>query len=301
MRRYVAIGAAMVALTYFLDPDNGLRRRRALLERLKGAAEGTAEPATEFEETPAPSVAPEAAAAWHDEPTATESRPVEAEPVLAAVEAEPDVEDGPPRSVAVAEPPAPEALLPPPLPQDVLETPAATPISQEPEPMASLPRKRRGRLVAAGLLLVAALTAAGLAAWSFDVFDDSDDEPSASARALSALAERQAKAISIMAQPGATRLPVVGAEESLLLVVGMEGDAVLIVSRLDRAPAGQTYEIWVISGETPQPAGLFQGGRDAVIPLTRVVPKGATVALTLERAGGSPSPTSDPIFAVRRS
>jgi hypothetical protein len=299
MRRYVAIGAAMVALTYFLDPENGLRRRRALLERLKGAAKGTAGPATEFEETPVPGVAPEAAPAWqHDEPTATESRPVE--PVLAAVAGEPEVEEAP-RSVAVAEHPAAEAVLPPPLPKDVLETPAATPFPQEPEPMASHPRKRRGRLVAAGLLVVAALTAAGLAAWSLDVFDGSDDEPSASSRALSALAERQAKAISIMAQPGATRLPVVGAEESLLLVVGIEGDAVLIVSRLDRAPAGQTYEIWVISGKTPQPAGLFQGGRDAVIPLTRIVPKGATVALTLERAGGSPSPTSDPIFAVRRS
>jgi anti-sigma-K factor RskA len=103
-----------------------------------------------------------------------------------------------------------------------------------------------------------------------------------------------------MAQPGATRLPVVGAEESLLLVVGMEGDAVLIASRLDRAPGGKEYEIWVISGETARPAGLLRGGSDTVVPLTRAVPKGATVALTLERLGGSPQPTSEPLFAVTR-
>jgi hypothetical protein len=297
MRRYVAIGAAMVALTYFLDPENGRRRRRALLERLKGAARGTPG-ATEFEETPVESVAPRRAPAWHHEPTATESRPVE--PVVAAVAAEPEADETP-RSVAVAEPPAPEAVLPPPLPKDVLETPAATPTREQYEPMASPTPERRGRLIGAGLLIVAALAAAALAAWSLDVFDGSDDESSVSAPALSALVERQAKAISIMAQPGATRLPVVGAEESLLLVVGMEGDAVLIVSRLDRAPAGQTYEIWVISGNTPRPAGLFQGGRDAVVPLTRVVPKGATVALTLEPVGGSPEPTSDPLYAVKRN
>jgi Anti-sigma-K factor rskA len=298
MRRYVAIGAAMVALAYFLDPENGRRRRRVLLERLKGVAQGTPEPATEFEATPAESVAPRRAPVRHHEPTATESRPVE--PVVAAVAAEPEVDEAP-RSVAVAEPPAPEAVLPPPLPKDVLETPAATPTREQHEPMASPAPKRRGRLIGAGLLIVAALAAAALAAWSLDVFDGSDDEPSASAPALSALVERQAKAISIMAQPGATRLPVVGAEESLLLVVGMEGDAVLIVSRLDRAPTGQTYEIWVISGNTPRPAGLFQGGRDAVVPLTRVVPKGATVALTLEPVGGSPGPTSDPLYAVKRN
>ena len=296
MRRYVAIGAAMVALTYFLDPENGLRRRRAILGRLKGAGEGTPE-SVEFEETPVPRASPERAPAWDDEPAATDSRQVE--PVLTSVAAEPESEEAP-RSVAVAERPAPEAVLPPPLPKDILETPTAVQSAEEPRPIAS-PPKRRGRLVAVGILLAVALTAAGLTAWSLDAFDGSDDEPNASARALSALADRQARAISIMAQPGATRLPVVGAEESLLLVVGMEGDAVLIVSRLDRAPADKTYEIWVISGETPRPAGLFQGGRDAVIPLTRVVPKGATVALTLEPVGGSPTPTSDPIFAVKRS
>ena len=156
-------------------------------------------------------------------------------------------------------------------------------------------------MIGGGALLFGLALAAAAAALAADVFDGSDDdEPPAASSGLNALAQRQARAISIMAQPGAARIPVAGAEERLLLV-GMEGDAVLIVSRLPEAPAGKTYEIWVISGKRPRPAGLFRGGRDTVVPLTRAVPKGATVALTLERLRGSPRPTSDPIYAVTRS
>jgi hypothetical protein len=312
MRRYVAIGVAAVALTYFLDPMNGRRRREAFRAWLTDAAQRVRDRlAAVPEEAPVE-------AFGNGRPTVAEERPETAEaptmrePVAVSVFAAPEIEEKPeveekpeieetPGVVAVAERSEPEAGLPPPLPPDVIGTPTPEPTVEEPEPTAAAPRKRRGWLLGGAVVLVAALAAAGLAAWSLDVFDSSDDGPSPSARALSALTERQARAISIMAQPGATRIPVVGAEESLLLVVGAEGDAVLIVSRLGRAPAGRTYEIWVISGNTPRPAGLFRGGRDTVIPLTRTVPKGATVALTLEKLGGSLRPTSEPIFAVTRS
>jgi anti-sigma-K factor RskA len=300
MRRYVAVGAAAVALTYFLDPDNGRRRRRAARAWLMSSRRVPDRAAT-LEERPAemagngrPSVAEE------PEPQST-AEPVR-EPVVVAAATAPERDEAP-ASVAVAERPVAEAVLPPPLPADVLETPEPEPAVEEDElePPAEASTRRRAWLVGGTAVLVAALAAAGVAAFAFDVVELTDDEPSSSSAALSALTERQARAISIMAQPGATRLPVVGAEERLLLIVGMEGDAVLIVSRLDRAPAGQAYEIWVISKGTPRPAGLFQGGRDTVVPLTRAVPKGATVALTLEPVGGSPRPTSDPIHAVVRN
>jgi hypothetical protein len=300
MRRYVAIGAAAVALTYFLDPDNGRRRRRAarawLMTPKRRAPDRAATPVerpVEMVGNGRPSVG--------EKPQPT-SEPVR-EPVTVAAAAAPEPDEAPP-IVAVAERPTVEAVLPPPLPADVLEASASEPgvEEEEREPPGVASRRRRPWLIGGAALLVAALAAAGVAAFAFDVVELADDEPSSSpAAALSALTERQARAISIMAQPGAIRLPVVGAEERLLLIVGMEGDAVLIVSRLERAPAGKAYEIWVISGKTPRPAGLFQGGRDTVVPLTRVVPKGATVALTLERLGGALKPTSRPLFAVVRS
>ncbi len=71
-----------------------------------------------------------------------------------------------------------------------------------------------------------------------------------------------------------------------------DGVAQLTVSGLPAAPAGKAYEIWVIDGDAPRPAGLFAGGGERTIRLTRPVPAGSTVAITLERAGGAQAPTT---------
>jgi hypothetical protein len=307
--RYFAIAAAAFALTYFLDPENGRWRRQALRAWLSEGARRFREPMEEVAEEAAVGTAGNGRPAVAEErPITAEAPAMEPEPAAVSVVAASEPEDTPrPVAVAerpVAEPPVAEPMLPPPLPPDVLETPTAEAPVEEPEAEARgglTPARRRGWLIGGAVLLVALAVAGGLAAWSSDLFDSDDEQAGSSASALNALADRQARAISIMAQPGATRLPVAGAEERLLLIVGMEGDAVLLVSRLDRAPAGRTYEIWVIEGETPRPAGLFQGGSDVVVPLTRPVPKGAVVALTLEPLGGSPSPTTNPIYTVKRN
>ena len=83
------------------------------------------------------------------------------------------------------------------------------------------------------------------------------------------------------------------------LEVSRTGHATLTVNRLAPAPAGKTYEVWVIEKGTPEPAGLFaRGGRKISFELQKTVPKGSTVAVTLERAGGVPKPTGKPLFAV---
>jgi anti-sigma factor RsiW len=70
-----------------------------------------------------------------------------------------------------------------------------------------------------------------------------------------------------------------------------QGVAQLTVTGLPSAPEGKTYEIWVIEGKTPRPAGLFSGGGKQVVVLTRPAPDGSTVAVTLEPEGGSDTPT----------
>jgi len=56
---------------------------------------------------------------------------------------------------------------------------------------------------------------------------------------------------------------------------------------------------WVIEGETPEPAGTFAGGgTQTAFALTRPVPEGATVAVTIEPEGGSESPTGDVQFSA---
>jgi anti-sigma-K factor RskA len=75
----------------------------------------------------------------------------------------------------------------------------------------------------------------------------------------------------------------------------------LFVAGLPPAPAGKTYELWTIAGQTPKPAGLFvvdAGGRG----VHRVEPASGPVqvfAVTLEPEGGTPAPTGPIVLASK--
>jgi anti-sigma-K factor RskA len=94
-------------------------------------------------------------------------------------------------------------------------------------------------------------------------------------------------------------VPLAGAPGSL--VVGPDGRAALVLYRLDAAPAGKTYEAWVIRGKHgPVPAGLFRGGGTTFVPVDATVTEGSVVAVTVEPAGGSDAPTTKP-FVVSQT
>lgn len=85
-------------------------------------------------------------------------------------------------------------------------------------------------------------------------------------------------------------VPLKGANGSLVLAA--DGEATLVVSGLAAAPAGKTYEAWIVENTQASPAGLFAiRNGTGTIRLSRRVPHGATIAVTLERAGGALSPT----------
>jgi len=141
-------------------------------------------------------------------------------------------------------------------------------------------RRRRFALPAVATLAVAAAAAAiVLAVW---------------ASGLSSSLDNKNAAIGVLANTSAKHMQLGAANE---LVIAPNGQAV-VVSSLSRAPSGKTYELWVITaGAGPRPAGLFDRGRSgAPILLSRRVPKGAQIGLSLEHAGGAKSPTS--IIAV---
>lgn len=87
-------------------------------------------------------------------------------------------------------------------------------------------------------------------------------------------------------QAGFRRYDAKGANATLL--VSRSGEAVLAARRLPPLAAGTVYELWVIAGDRAQPAGLFRG---SLATLTRPVPPGATVAVSVEPSGGSSRPT----------
>jgi anti-sigma-K factor RskA len=77
-----------------------------------------------------------------------------------------------------------------------------------------------------------------------------------------------------------------------LLVVSPTRKGVLVANSLPEAGRGKTYEAWVVQGTRARPAGLFRGGAGSkVVELTKPVAPGAIVGVTLERAGGSKTPT----------
>jgi anti-sigma-K factor RskA len=81
------------------------------------------------------------------------------------------------------------------------------------------------------------------------------------------------------------------------LSIGIAGHAYLTVRHLRPAPAGRAYEVWVIAKGKPVPAGLFaRGGSEVTVGLAQTVGRGSTVAVTLERAGGSSRPTGPILF-----
>jgi anti-sigma-K factor RskA len=87
------------------------------------------------------------------------------------------------------------------------------------------------------------------------------------------------------------------AGKKLALTLRPSGGAQLAVSGFDPAPAGKVYEVWVIQAGRPLPAAVFtSGGKTVLVRLTRPVPKGSTVAITLERAPRARTPTP-PILA----
>lgn len=151
---------------------------------------------------------------------------------------------------------------------------------------------RRRRLVPAfgAVAAVAAAVAIGLGLYAVSLSDDLDE-------ARSALG-RQRAAAAVLADPAARSVALQTGRGRL--VVGDDGDAVLVLDRVGPAPAGKTYEVWIVQGSTPRPAGLFAGaaGRD-VVPVDGTVTPGDVVAVTVEDADGADAPTTQPLAASR--
>jgi hypothetical protein len=109
--------------------------------------------------------------------------------------------------------------------------------------------------------------------------------------------------LSLLNQPE-TRDVVFGQGPQGRVFVHPKSGVLLIASNLPPAPAGKTYEMWVIpkGGAKPVRAGEFQSAQDGTaLHLQRGPVDLATtaiIAVTLEPAGGVDQPTSTPVIAA---
>jgi hypothetical protein len=167
----------------------------------------------------------------------------------------------------------------------------------------SVEARRSRRASGITLAILGALAGAGaiaLGAWGI-ASSISGDDGTAKPTSPTAL-ENVSQVVSLITKPTTATIPVQGSGRSIILVVGARGYGVLVLNDVGTPPAGKTYEAWVIKPnvKAPQPAGLFAGGT-GVVKLTKPVPPGAVVAITIEPAGGSPAPTQQPKLLATRT
>lgn len=114
-------------------------------------------------------------------------------------------------------------------------------------------------------------------------------------------AARLEQALSILNDP-VTKDVTFGAPAARGRVFANRTGVLLIAAHMPNIAANQTFELWVIPpGANPRPAGTFQAQQDstAVFIHNGPVESGATIAVTVEPAGGSPQPTSTPFIATK--
>ena len=90
------------------------------------------------------------------------------------------------------------------------------------------------------------------------------------------------------------------------VLVNAKHGVLLLANNLPQAPAGKTYQLWVIpKGGAPKPSGLFQSDARGSAMYVSTAPVDLSnlgaVAVTLEPERGSAAPTSTPVIVAALS
>ncbi|HEY4152985.1 MAG TPA: anti-sigma factor [Pseudolysinimonas sp.] len=89
-----------------------------------------------------------------------------------------------------------------------------------------------------------------------------------------------------------------GGTATLIWSASLQSSA-LMVQGIDKLPGDKTYELWYIGTQGPTSAGTFEAdGSLQTVLLKGELKAGDTVGVTIEPAGGSHSPTTNPIVVV---
>ncbi|MFC9342265.1 anti-sigma factor domain-containing protein [Streptomyces sp. NPDC057020] len=160
------------------------------------------------------------------------------------------------------------------------------------------PRGRRGLRRWSHWALAACLAGAvglgGVAAWQHGLAEDARQETSRARQANDAVAE-------VLAAPDArvstSRLE--GGAVGTVVVSASLDRAVFAASGMAPPPAGKVYQLWYDDEGTMRSAGLMDPGATAEATLLDgPVDRASGVGVTVEPAGGSPSPTSAPVAVL---
>lgn len=154
---------------------------------------------------------------------------------------------------------------------------------------------RSGRTLfglAASVLTVGALGAGAFAVVQSDRLGDVREQQAAVQRVLSA-----DDVVSVSAVPQLTD-GVQGDDEVVVLASASEDSALLLPSGLPEAPEGSTWQAWTLTGERAVSAGTFDVASGEAVALQASVAGADAVAVSLEPAGGSQAPSTEPVLVM---
>jgi anti-sigma-K factor RskA len=151
-----------------------------------------------------------------------------------------------------------------------------------------VPLPRRWAIPAAALAVASVAAAVALGIWATHL--------SGSLNHQKQVAKDQKAVIDVLSD--CTKTQMQGG--SAAVCVAPTQNAVLIADSLPAPSPNKTYQAWIIAGKSVKPAGLFRGGAGRkYLRLTKSVPGGVTVAVTLERRGGVSAPTTTPLLKAK--
>ncbi|WP_398915807.1 anti-sigma factor [Streptomyces sp. 2132.2] len=168
--------------------------------------------------------------------------------------------------------------LPPRIPPPTAETASVGMLRRRAVPLA----------LAAG---VAAAALGGIAVWQTQNGQD--------LKQRTRQAQQQLDEVSaVLAAPDPRTVHSRAADGALTTVVASDrqNKAVFTAAGLPATAAGKTYQLWLDHHGTMSPAGLID--HDGTAVLTGNPAGAAAIGLALEPAGGSPRPTTEPLFLM---
>ncbi|WP_256107573.1 anti-sigma factor [Streptomyces sp. ODS05-4] len=167
--------------------------------------------------------------------------------------------------------------------------------AQAPRPRAPA-RPLRLALAAA---LAAAVALGGVAAWQHTAAEDAREREAQAQSAARAQADALADVLSASdAEIFSGSLP--GGASVGIVVAQSQDRAAFTAQRLPRLPGGRVYELWYAAdADELRPAGLLPGdGGEELRLMDGWVEDAVAVGISVEPAGGSAQPTTDPLAVV---
>ena len=160
---------------------------------------------------------------------------------------------------------------------------------------------RAGQLLPQAVTVLSLFIALAVGAWGISMRNELTHLQAETALLQKELAD-QRLVLSQIASPNAQTFAISGTDHQpqahgQLIADSQTGSAVLVVSGLRQLEAGSIYEFWLIEGDTPMAAGLFEVNEEgkAILQVSQAVTPEAfdAIGVSIEPEPGSVQPTGD--------